>query len=101
MRMMLKIKIPTESGNRALKDGSLPKLFESLTHKLKPEASYFIAEDGLRCAMFFFDMQDVSQIPGIAEPLFSGLNAELQLVPAMNADDLRKGLTKSPAQYVV
>src|SRR4051794_9385723 len=30
--------------------------------------------------------------PGIAEPLFVGLHAEIELVPVMNADDLKKGL---------
>ena len=54
------------------------------------DAAYFIAEDGVRCAMIFFDMKDSAEIPHIAEPLFIGLGAELELVPAMNADDLRK-----------
>ena len=53
MRMMLKIKMPTESGNRAIKDGSLGKLLEDTVSKLKAEAAYFIAEDGVRCAMIF------------------------------------------------
>jgi hypothetical protein len=57
MRMMLKFKIPTEPGNRAIKEGSLPKLFESITSQLKPEATYFVAEDGCRCALIFFDMK--------------------------------------------
>ena len=93
MRMMLKITIPTEVGNRTIKDGSLPKLLEATMSKLKPEAAYFVAENGLRCAMVFFDMRDASDIPVIAEPLFMGLGAELELVPVMNADDLRKGLS--------
>jgi hypothetical protein len=29
---------------------------------------------------------------GLAEPLFSGLNARIQLLSVMNADDLKKGL---------
>ena len=92
MRMMLKIVIPTETGNQAIKDGSLHKIFETAMSKLKPEAAYFFPEHGLRSAMMIFDMKDASEIPAIAEPLFAGLNARLQLQPVMNADDLKKGL---------
>jgi hypothetical protein len=92
MRMMLKILIPTEAGNHSIKDGSLPKLLEATMTKLKPEAAYFVAQDGVRSAMIFFDMQDASDIPGIVEPLFMGFDAEVELLPVMNADDLKKGL---------
>ena len=92
MRMMLKILIPTETGNHAIKDGSLHKIFETTMSKIRPEAAYFVAERGQRCAMMFFDMNHASDIPGIAEPLFAGLNARIQLLPAMNAEDLKKGL---------
>jgi len=90
--MLLKATIPTELGNRAIKDGSFAKVMEATMAKLKPEAAYFVAERGRRCALFFFDMRDASDIPGIAEPLFVGLHAEIELIPVMNADDLKKGL---------
>jgi hypothetical protein len=89
---MLKIKMPTEPGNRAIKDGSLPKLLEATMRKLSPEAAYFYADDGMRTAIMFFDMTDVSQIPVFVEPLFSGVEAKVEFVPVMNADELRKGL---------
>jgi hypothetical protein len=92
MRMMLKILIPTETGNHTIKDGSLPKIFETTMSKIRPEAAYFVAEHGQRCAMMFFDMNDASDIPGIVEPLFAGLNARVQLLPVMNAEDLKNGL---------
>jgi hypothetical protein len=92
MRMMLKILIPTETGNRAVKDSSLHKIFETTMSKIKPEAAYFVAERGQRCATMFFDMNDASDVPGIAEPFFAGLNARIQLIPAMNAEDLKRGL---------
>ena len=95
MRMLLKVKIPTEQGNRAVRDGSLGKMLEATVGKLKAEAAYFIAEDGLRCALIFFDMKDSAQMPAIAEPLFIGFDANLEFLPAMNADDLRKGLPAS------
>ena len=92
MRMLLKVKLPTEQANRAIKDGSLGKILEATVARLKAEAAYFIAEDGLRCALIFFDMKDSADIPLVAEPLFLGLGAKIELIPAMNADDLRKGL---------
>jgi hypothetical protein len=92
MRMMLKIIIPTEAGNRTIRDGSLPKVLEATISKLNAEAAYFVAQDGLRNAMIFFDMRDSSDIPSIVEPLFIGLDAEVELLPVMNADDLRQGM---------
>ena len=61
MRMMLKIMIPTEAGNRTIKDGSLPKILEGAVARLKAEAAYFVAEDGVRTAMVFFDMHNSSR----------------------------------------
>ena len=95
MRMLLKVKMPTEQGNQAVKDGSLGKILEATVNRLKAEAAYFIAEEWLRCALIFFDMKDSADIPAIAEPLFISLGAKLEFVPAMNADDLRKGLPAS------
>jgi len=60
---------------------------------LKPEAAYFHAVDGDRGGFLVVNMQDSSQIADIAERLFFGLNAKIELVPVMTADDLRKGLS--------
>jgi hypothetical protein len=38
-------------------------------------------------------MQESSQIAEIAERLFFGLNAKIELVPVMAFEDLRKGLS--------
>ena len=94
MRMMLKFTIPIEKGNQAFKDGSLGRTLESIMNKLKPEAAYFGPSDGKRGGMMFFDLAEPSQIIEVAEPLFSNLNAAIELVPVMNGDDLRKGIAK-------
>ena len=95
MRMMLRFTLPVEKGNQAFKDGSLGKTVEALMTKLKPEAAYFSPMDGKRGGMMFFDLADASQIVEIVEPLFSNLNAAVDILPVMTGDDLRKGLTKA------
>lgn len=89
MRMMVQMSIPVESGNQAARDGSLGRTTQKIIAALKPEAAYFFAtEDGQRGGYMVFDMQDASQIPSIAEPLFLAFNAKLKFTPVMNAQDL-------------
>ena len=100
MRMMLKIMIPTEAGNRTIKDGSLPKILEGAVARLKAEAAYFVAEDGVRTAMFFL----TCAIPRTFRPLSNlyysvhcrtfihGNGCGSRASAVMNAADLRKGL---------
>jgi hypothetical protein len=95
MRMMLKFSLPIEKGNQAYKDGSLGKTLEATMAKLKPEAAYFMPLDGRRGGLIFFDMADPSQIIEVVEPLFSNLNAAVELTPVMTGDDLRKGMAKA------
>ena len=92
MRMMLRWTVPVEKGNQAIADGSLQRTHVAMFEKLKPEAAYFWPEDGKRAGMMIIDMADASEIARIAEPLFTQLNASVQFVPVMNADDLKKSI---------
>jgi len=94
MRTMLRWTVPVGRGNTAVADGSLAKAFEELFAMIKPEATYFYPENGKRAALAVFDMADPSEIAGIAEHLFSSLDAEISFTPVMNGDDLQKGLAE-------
>jgi hypothetical protein len=98
MRMMLRVKMPVEAGNSAIKDGSLPRTIQSLVERLKPEAAYFFTDEGKRSMLIVFNMQDASQIPPLVEPLFMGMGAAVTLTPVMNAEDLQKGLAEAAKQ---
>ena len=37
-------------------------------------------------------MKDEAQIPVVVEPFFHGVNADITLIPVMNADDVAKGI---------
>jgi hypothetical protein len=86
--------MPVEAGNQAIKDGTLGAVMQRAAERWKPEAMYFTTFDGERTAFMVFDLQDASGIPPFAEPFFRELNASVQLVPAMNGDDLQKGLSQ-------
>ena len=92
MRTMLRWTVPVEKGNDAINDGSLMQIIESMLQELDPEAAYFFPKDGKRSGEIVFDMTDASQIPQIAEPLFMSVNAEVEFLPVMNVDDLRRAL---------
>ena len=99
MRMLLKVQMDVEAGNRAIKDGTLSATLERALGEVRPEASYFIAEDGLRTALIFFNLERESQIPVVAEPFFMNLGARVTLVPAMNSDDVRAGLEEASKAF--
>jgi hypothetical protein len=92
MRVMMRVFIPVEAGNAAIKDGSLPNTFQKFMDLAQPEAAYFVADGGERTAYFFFDLKEPSAIPSIAEPFFMNLQAAIDITPAMNLGDVQKGL---------
>jgi hypothetical protein len=62
----------------------------AILENMKPEAAYFYAEDGKRLALVFYEMDDASRIPAVAEPWFLALNARVEIKLVMVADDLAK-----------
>jgi hypothetical protein len=94
MRMLLRVSIPVEEGNAAVRAGTLGTTIEKILADLKPEAVYFMADDnGNRSGSIVFDMQDQSQIPAVSEPWFMAFNAKVSFRPVMTPQDLAKAGT--------
>ena len=93
MRMLLKVQMEVEAANRAIKDGSLPKIVQGFTEAAKPEGVWFTALGGKRTMVAVFDLVSPAQIPPLAEPFFTGLNATFEMSPAMDMADLQAGLS--------
>jgi hypothetical protein len=93
MRMLLRVSIPVDRGNEAVRAGTLGKTINSILADLKPEAAYFSEENGERTGFIVFDMKNSSELTAIAEPWFLAFNAKLTVRPAMNVDDLAAGST--------
>ena len=92
MRFIVRTKIPTEAGNKMVKDPNFLRNLEEYMNKIKPEASYFFEADGKRVMGFVVDIQSNDQIPMFAEPLFE-LGAEVEFHPVMSFDDLKKAVS--------
>ncbi|HTF07418.1 MAG TPA: hypothetical protein VK659_04515 [Asanoa sp.] len=86
----------TEATNRAIQDGSLSQLLDSTMERFHAEAAYFSTLNGIRTVYIIFDLDEASRIIEIAEPLFTGLKAKIDLAPVMTADDVREGLSRLP-----
>ena len=92
MRMLLRVRVPVDAGTAAITSGKLQETLEAVFSQMRPEAAYFATDGGKRGAFIVFDMQDPSQLPQIAEPLFHNMNAEVEFSPVMTLEDLQKGL---------
>ena len=89
-RFMITCRIPVERGNELAKAGTLGSTVRSIMEDLKPEAAYFGDIEGGRGGYIVVNMDDASQIPALAEPLFLGLGATIQVHPVMTPEDLGK-----------
>jgi dihydroxyacetone kinase-like predicted kinase len=95
MRFLILAKIPTEDGNKMVQDPNLLEKLEKYINKVKAEATYFFEANGNRVASFIAEIESADQIPVLAEPLFSGMGANVEFHPVMSFDDLKKGMPQA------
>ena len=88
MRFMLTFRFPNEKGNELARGGNMGQTIQSILEEIKPEAVYFADMEGARGGYLVLNMDDASQIPAMAEPLFLGLDATVKIHPVMTAEDL-------------
>lgn len=84
----------TEKANKAITEDSLARTLKSVFDRIRPEAAYFGAKEGMRTGFIVFDLKDAADIPSVAEPFFQELGAKVTLLPVMNLDDVQAGLKK-------
>jgi hypothetical protein len=91
--MLLQVRIPHESFNAAVRDGSAGDKLKRILEATKPEVVYFTEQDGERGAIMIVNLEDPSKVPMFAEPWFLTFNADVEFRVAMTPEDLaRAGL---------
>jgi hypothetical protein len=92
--MIPDVLLPGSSAEASGRSRPLPAVIQQTAERWRPEGMYFTTFDGRRTAYLVFDMADASDLPPFAEPFFSELNADVQIAPVMDGDDLQKGLSQ-------
>lgn len=92
MRFLIRTRIPTEPGNKMIQDPDFLKKLEDYMNKVKPEASYFMPIEGQRSCAFIVNAERNEQLPAMVEPLWQWMGANVDVIPVMNFDDLKRGL---------
>jgi hypothetical protein len=95
MRMLLTIRLPHETFNAAVRDGSAGLKTKAILDETKPEAVYFTEMDGRRTIVMISELENPSMVPAMAEPWFLTFNADVEFHIVMSPEELQQaGLDK-------
>lgn len=90
MKVVVNFQFPIEPFNSLVREGTAGKVLTSILESIKPEFVYFYAPDGCRGGTMVVNIDDPSQIPSFAEPLFLKFGARLEVNVAMSAEELAR-----------
>ena len=71
MKFLMKFTIDVETGNKVLKDPEFGAKMQQCLEDVGAQATYFTAQNGKRGGLILVEINDGSEIPAKAEPLFS------------------------------
>jgi len=89
MRMLMIIRLPHDTFNAAVREGSAGRKTESILAAVKPEAVYFTELHGRRTVMTLVELSDPSKVPALAEPWFLNFNADVEFHVVMGEQELK------------
>ena len=95
MRMLLIIRLPNETFNAAVRDGTAGLKTKAILDEIRPEAVYFTETNGERTVVMIVELEKASRIPALAEPWFLTFNAKVEFHAVMDLEQLQEsGLDK-------
>jgi hypothetical protein len=93
--MMLIIRLPNETFNAAVRDGTAGTKTKAILDEIKPEAVYFTETNGQRTVVMIVELEKASKIPSLAEPWFLTFDAKVEFHVVMGQEELQEsGLDK-------
>jgi len=89
MRMLMIIRLPTDTFNARVLDGSAGLKTAAILDEVKPEAVYFSETNGQRTVFMIIELESPSGIPALAEPWYLSFNAAVEFHVVMNQEELQ------------
>src|SRR5512136_54305 len=90
MRFLMKVSMSEDTSNVNVRDPKFGEKMQALLTELKAEAAYFTTLEGRRGAYIVVNMDDASQMPAMAEPIFLWFKGKVEFMPVMLPQDLAK-----------
>jgi hypothetical protein len=90
MKVLMKVTMPHEEFNAAIRTGTVAQKMQRILAEQKPEAAYFTEFGGKRTGILIIDLPESNHIPALAEPWFLTFNADVEIHPVMTPADLAK-----------
>ncbi len=90
MKFLVKVRIPAETGNKAIRDGSLFRKLKEHFAVIKPEAVYFTLTRGQRTLILVVDLPGAEKLPEFNEPFWINWNAEVTFHVIADMKDFEK-----------
>jgi hypothetical protein len=91
MRILMIIRLPNESFNAAVRDGSAGSKTKAILEAVSPEAVYFTETGGQRTVIMIVELDNASRVPALAEPWFLSFNAAVEFHVVMDQLELQEG----------
>jgi hypothetical protein len=87
VHFIIRATIPNTLGNALMRDGAkMERTFQNIIDDLKPETVYYCLEKGQRTIYFIVNVEKESDWPRFGEPLWLGLQADVEVILAMTQD---------------
>ena len=88
MKYLVKVTLDTETANATIRDGSMMEKTQRILGEIKPEAAYFVAENGGRTEYLVVNADDATSLQTLAEPWWLLFNADVSIFPAFTLQDM-------------
>ena len=98
----LPLEAAVAAGNALVHNPNIGKIIEDIMSDLKPEAAYFCLDDGQRTMYLDVEVDDVTKLPGMCEPLWLALKADIKWIPALRQEEFanaRPGVEQAAQKY--